>query len=359
MRPLSRGHPAWRRSVVIALLAVSCLPLMVDAQEARVAQTEELFTSGFEKDGLFFGWVGALSVASDGRVLVYDAEPGDGPAVTVFDPHGAVLARWGAIGEGRGELSGGPAALAIEGDSVLIAWPVGRIGTYHWSGQEFGRSNVPPGMFWEASSINGRVLAWRIVPQAVEGKMVFTALLGSGDGGDVWTTRTIETIHLTSPLTAPPLMAAIPGRRIVVGYGDEYSLQVISGESGDTLGQLTRDVPRRNQADTDVFLERALYYFAHPAEAPDSWSRVVRRSAVPTELVGRDTRLPLIRKIFWGPPGVLWVERGLGINDEHAGPLDRPDDSLLWDIFEIDGGGRFSGQSSYLTGFVRLPATGS
>lgn len=335
VREPSGRNLAWPRAAVVwSFLAIGCQPLLAGSQEVHLARTEEIFTAGFEEDGLFFGWIGGLAVATDGRVLVHDADPGDGPAVTVFGQDGRVLTRWGTIGEGSGELSGGPAAVAIEGDSVLIAGAVGRIGLYDWSGQEFVRSNATPGMFWEATVRRGRVLGWRIAPQAVEGKIVFAATLGPVDGTE-WSTRPIETMHLASPLTAPPLMAAIPSGRLVVGYGDEYSLQVVSAESGDTLGQVTRNVPTRSQAETDAFVERALHFFAHPQEAPDSWSTVVRRSAVPTDVVGRDGRLPVIRKILWGPPGVLWVQRGLGIDDEYAAPLDRPDDSLLWESFEI------------------------
>ena len=117
-------------------LVTTCLPLVIVAQEVPVARTEEVFTVGFADDDLFFGWIGGLSVAPDGRVLVHDADPGDGPAVTVLAPNGAVVARWGVVGEGPGELSGGPAAVAVEGESVLIAGSVGRIGIYDWSGEE-------------------------------------------------------------------------------------------------------------------------------------------------------------------------------------------------------------------------------
>ncbi|MYA64942.1 MAG: hypothetical protein F4Y21_09895 [Gemmatimonadetes bacterium] len=340
-------------------LVTTCLPLVIVAQEVPVARTEEVFTVGFADDDLFFGWIGGLSVAPDGRVLVHDADPGDGPAVTVLAPNGAVVARWGVVGEGPGELSGGPAAVAVEGESVLIAGSVGRIGIYDWSGEELSRSNVSPGMFWEAAVFGGRVVAWQLMPQVVEGKMGFAATLGPVDGG-AWSTRTIESMHLASPLTAPPLLVAIPGRRLVVGYGDEYSLRVVASESGETLGLVTRDVSRRSQDDTDAFHESALRYFAHPEETPDTWSTIVRRSAVPTEVVGRDSRLPVIRKILWGPPGVLWVERGLGIDDEYAAPLDRPDDSRLWDTFKVtdDNQVTFLGPVALPRGFRPLAGNG-
>lgn len=326
-------------------LVMAAQQTSAQAQEFMRPQAEEVFTAGFD-DQLFFGFVTALAITDDGRLVVYDSQPGEGPAVTVFSPDGNVITRWGRIGEGPGELTGGPAALAIEGDTVLVAGPVGRVGFFTFAGDELARAIVPPGLFWRASLLNGDVVAWRIAPSTTQGSLGFEAVFGSGDGERTWGTRTLSGITLGSSLKAPPLLATLPGKRVVVGFGDEYSLYVISAESGDTLGLLARDVQRRSQADTEAFLERALHYSANPEEAPEAWSSLVDPwVAGQPGLAGYDNPLPLIRNIFWGPPGVLWVERALGLDDDYAGPLDRPDDSRLWDIIAIDDdhGGEYLG----------------
>ena len=136
------------------------------------------------------------------------------------------------------------------------------------------------------------------------------------------------------------ILASIPEHRVVVGYGDRYSLQVISGESGNTIMEVSRDVSQRAQAEVETFLNQMRDHLSHPRKAPDTWSTLVRRHDRPRSLGRRyDNPLPMIQSVFWGPPGVLWVERGLGISDEYSQPLEHPDDSRMWDNFAISDNG--------------------
>lgn len=337
------------------------------AQEIVVADTEELFTIGFNEAQLFFGEVTDVAMAPDGRVVIHDRRSGDGLAVTVLSPEGEVIARWGRSGDGPGELSGGWTVLSIEGDTVLVAGTP-RSGFYDWSGQELSRRDAPLGLFHEVALLAAEVFAWRQAPDMdaiARGEIAQELRFGPWHEREVWQRRTIQG-SVFSSLTARPLLAVIPGHRMVVGYGDEYLLHVIAAPTGDTVSAIVRDVAKRGRSETEAFVEDARRHFANPGEAPVDWSSVVRRSQSPRTGLSDRESLPIVRKVFWGPPGVLWVERGLGIADEYAGPIDHPDQSRLWDLFELgdtqpvfrgaialpDGFHPYDGNSDRLVGLV-------
>ncbi|MDE2653432.1 MAG: hypothetical protein OXI71_06390 [Gemmatimonadota bacterium] len=336
------------------LLLFTSLPLGFDqlplaqAQELLRPWTEEVFTVGYDDERVFFALITGLAMAEDGTLVVYDSESGSEPAVTVLSPGGTVVAQWGKMGDGPGELDGGGAGVALEGDTVLLAGPLGRMGFYTLEGEELARAAVPPGVYWESCLVNGAVIAWRVVMQIEGPSPGFALAFGPGDGRTTWATRSLATLSL-GYLRHAPLLARLPGERLAVGFGDEYALYLVAAESGDTLGLIAREVQQRSEADSDAFIERALDYSTRPDEAPEGWSSLV--SPFLGRLGGYDTPLPLIRKAFWGPPGALWVERGPGLQDEHAASLDRPDDSLLWDIFDVND----DHTSEYL-GAVALPS---
>ena len=343
---------------MLRLLALGAAPMAIhhatpiQAQELLRPRTEEVFTAGWDEERVFFGFLTAMAMAEDGTLVVFDSDPGGGHFVTVFSPDGDVVAQWGVLGDGPGDLTGGPAAVAIAGDTVLLAGPVSRMGLYTFSGEELARTVVPLGPFTDASLVNGTVIAWKMDFQ-IDGAMpVITAVLGPGDGQATWATRPLAGMNTLNPLKSLPVLATLPGGRLAVGFGDEYVLHLVAAESGDTLGLVAREVQRRTQADGEALLERAIGHSARPDEAPEGWSSVVNPYlAVGPPPPGHELSLPLIRKAFWGPPGALWIERGLGLHDEHAAPLDRPDDSLLWDIFGVND----DHTSEYL-GTVALPS---
>ena len=306
------------------------------AQEVVVADTEELFTIGFNEAQLFFGEVTDVVMAPDGSVAIHDRRSGDGLAVTVLSPEGEIIGRWGRSGDGPGELSGGWTLLSIEGDTVLVAGTP-RSGFYNWSGQELSRRDAPLGLFHEVALLGGEVFAWRQAPDMdaiARGEIAQELRFGPWHEREIWQRRTLQGSVFSSS-TARPLLAVIPGHRMVAGYGDEYVLHVIAAPAGDTIGTITREVAKRSRSETEAFLEEARHHFANPAEAPVDWSSVVRRSQSPRTGLSDRESLPMVRRVFWGPPGVLWVERGLGIADEYAGPIDHPDQSRLWDLFEV------------------------
>lgn len=324
-------------ALACALHCVNSAPL--SAQTPRVAQTEVVFTVGFDESRLYFGFISQIAMAPDGRVLVHDMRPADGPAVTVLSPTGDVLARWGTTGEGPGELPGGPAGVSVEGDTVVVA-ALRHLGIYTWAGREIGRSaTTEETTFLDVSRSAGRTFAWRLGFHVGDDDFYPAVFFGPADGQETWNTRVLNTFPPVGsgafPLRSRPILASIPEGRTVVGYGDEYALQVISGESGDTVMEVRRETPRRAPSEVETFLEKARYHLRHPRGAPAAWSSLVQRGDAPRSMLPYDIPLPVIRRVFWGPPGVLWVERGLGIDDRYSQPLERPDDNRMWDLFEI------------------------
>lgn len=324
----------------------------LSGQDAIALETEEMFTIGFDETHLFFGQVGALAMASDGTVLVYDQRAGDDAAVTVLSRQGEIISRWGRRGDGPGELTGGQVAVSVHGDSILIA-ATARAGFYTWRGDELSRRTTPLGWVLSVALVGGDVFAWTQEPdmEALVRER-FSLDLEAIAGGEfpqqrrfgrwgadepLWRTQA-RSSRVSGPFRAGPLLATIPGERMVVGYGDDYVLQIIAAPSGDTIGTITRDVPERSDAETEAFLEEAGRYLANPEEAPADWSGIFHgvRPTGSRALGDNRASLPVIRNIFWGPPGVLWIERGLGIADEYAGALESPDESRLWDIIALD-----------------------
>ena len=356
-------HAVW----MVCVAAVQITPTL-SAQEANiVVETEVAYTIGLNESELFFGLINHLLVTPDGKVLVYDLRPGDGPAVTVLSVDGNTLAQWGTLGDGPGELPGGPVGIAIENDTVFVAAAQGRLGLYTVLGQEIARSTGPPAIFLEASLSAGRMLAWRLDLHPTDADVLFAAVFGPADGRATWNERVLETLPVASPLKSRPLLTSIPGGRVVVGYGDKYSFAVVAAQSGDTLVKVARAVASRTHAGTTAFLDRARHYLAHPEEAPEEWFSLVRRSDSPRGMVPHDDSLPMVNRIFWGPPGVLWVERGLGIDDEYSSSLERPADNRMWDLFKVgdnesaylgpttlpEGFRPFAGNSELIAGVVR------
>ena len=321
-------------TIVASLVGV---PGVAHAQRLD-AEIEETYTVGFDQNTVFFGRIQDIAITPDGRVVVYDGLPGDGPAVTILSAEGGLVTRWGRRGDGPGELgSGSSAKIAyVDADETVVIAGSPRRGRYTLDGREMDRWEAPPAVFLELASVSDQVYAWRAVfevdPNSAKATMVFT--LGPWDGSQIWQKRRPRVV-VGGPLRASPILVSIPGGQWVVGYGDEYNLKIVSAPTGDTVSRIVRQVPKRERREVEVFHERVRHYLAHPDQAPTNWSSLIHNSDRPNRAWGIDEEPPVVADVFWGPPGVVWVQRGLGVADEFAGPLSRPDESRLWDIFEL------------------------
>ncbi len=334
---------------------------------SHVAQTAEVFTLGLDGGDVFFQSIQSVSFSEDGMILVLDRLGAVDPAVTVVSASGDVMARWGRLGDGPGELKAGGGeiirAVFVAPDTVALA-SAARAGLYTWRGEELvryqlGQEHLPEsllaadrgdglgGAVRAIAFVAGQVVTWKLgMDYAKIGEMAASGDLmdldqlrgaslytfGPWDQRQTWISRPAPPafdLSLTARFAPKPLLASMPGKRVVVGFGDEYVLQVLSGESGDTIGRIAREVSVRRP--TRAFVRSA----TERDDDLDSFS--------------------LIKDAFWGPPGALWVERDLGIDDEFAAHLEHWRTSRLWDVFDVGmDGGKYLGAVSLPEGFSPL-----
>lgn len=290
---------AWRPSgrglrLVGAFLACALAPTAQPAsgqQRAEMAETAEVFTLGLDGD-LHFQRIKSVSISDDGKIVVLDVVGESDPAVTVVSGSGEVMARWGRAGDGPGDLEARTQlrAVFVAGDTLAIAGE-GRAATYTWRGEELARYQLAPpplpetlvalgedhvgGSVRAIAFVEGRIVAWKLgLDYARVGELaaggggnvddLFSAMmsamrytLGPWDESETWTARDgpLLDLSLATRFFPRPVLAVIPGRRVVAGFGDEYVLHVLSGESGDTIGRIARDVPVRRP--TPAFVRNA------------------------------------------------------------------------------------------------------
>lgn len=340
--------------IVLVWMVVSATEALGAEGQAWIdMRTKEEFTIGFDDDELHFGVIVAMAMSDDGRTVVSDYGPASDPQVTVVSAEGNVLARWGRMGDGPGELTGA-SVLATGGDTVVAAGL--RMGIYTWEGAELRRW-TPGGSHVKVALAGGNVFAWRMTPDVSHGGM-FAMVLSGPDGVPLGRKRRGDDfMRFLDPFRPGPLLASVSSDRVVAGYGDRYVLHVVAGESGDTLSTIARDVGVRSP--TKRFLADLRRYSADPSGAPEKWSTLVRRSDPPFEIANGIESFSLIANVFWGPPGVLWVERGLGVEDEYSAPLDRPNENRLWDLFDVGSEAIFLGVASLPEDFRPLAGNDS
>ena len=361
----------WRVGVLLACAVPSATqPAAAQANRdcAATAETETVFTLGLDGDDLLFQLIKSISISEDGKIVVLDVVSDSDPAVTVVSPSGDVMARWGRAGDGPGGLEDAQLRAVFVGSDTVAVAGYGRAAAYTWRGEELVRyqlaaTHVPEslgagnlgGLVRAIAFVAGRIVTWKLgFDYAKLGELaaagggdideMFSAVsssmrykFGPWDESETWTTRAAPPaldISLSARFFPQPVLAAIPGRRVVVGFGDEYVLHVLSGESGDTIGRIARDVPVRYP--TPAFVRSAA--FRDGEEELESFG--------------------LIKDAFWGPPGVLWVERDLGVDDGFSGPLEHWKECRSWDLFDVDGG-TFLGAVSLPEGFSPMAGNDS
>lgn len=263
------GHAGRRAAVrgprlVGAFLACAVAPTAQPASGqpgAEIAETAEVFTLGFDGD-VHFQRIKSVSISDDGKIVVLDVVGESDPAVTVVSGSGEVMARWGRAGGGPGNLEARTQlrAVFVAGDTVAIAGE-GRAATYTWRGEELARYRpaAPPlpeslvalgddrvgGSVRAIAFVEGRIVTWKLgFDYARVGELaaggggnvddLFSAMrsamrytLGPWDESETWTARDgplALDLSLATRFFPQPVLAMIPGRRVVAGFGDEYVL---------------------------------------------------------------------------------------------------------------------------------------
>jgi len=321
------------RRVVVLASAFALAPVVdwagVSAQQRLAVDASELFEIGRSTDKQF-GRILAVAVSEDGRTVVSEIDGPDDKKITAFAPDGSIISKWGREGEGPGEILTAAAAAAAGVDTVWLGTDLG-VAAYNWTGEEIVRHQLP-GIVFALAPMPVGLVTWRL---AVGPDLAFALRLQTADSAHVWADRDYD-LMLADPFRSRPLLAAAGRQRFAFGMSDAYRLTVVSGSDGAVVGEISRDVERRPVS--DGFAEAYRQHVTQPDAVPEDWSWIVPAWTPPVaEDEARQLQLdefPLIDRVFWGPPGVLWVGRGLGVSDEFSAPLENPGRSRLWDLFD-------------------------
>ena len=271
-----------------------------------------------------FAAVQGLAFTPSGDLVVLDKD-----RVVVLDKAGRQLSSWGRTGEGPGEFRR-PLSIAASNSTVLVGGP-GRVGEYSLDGS-FLKMHSGLHVFEFAFSVgfaNETPLALLV------GIITGSRLVRLTDGVSLWETDTRFAPDMA--FRTPPLMASFSGSAVVT-TGAEYSMEVVNVETGEKVGEIVRDVDVRSV--TPEFQTRMRRYLANPATAPDGWQSLVggREEGVPEELLSMlrfPDKFPVVGRVFLGPGEALWVQRGIGVGDELAPPVEPPDlPFLAFDLFD-------------------------
>ena len=312
------------------------------------ATFDTVFTAGHEAGGPEFNRILHIGLVPDGRVVVLELTSGGSRgAVTVLAADGREVANWGRQGAGPGELLGG-FSLSLRADTAAVANTWG-IGLYELSsGEEIRRHSPLPGYHdGLVFGPDGGLLASKIVVGADEELNPAREfhLIGVEDAS---TLRRSTAEYLRAPFEETTIFAPLPGHRLVWGRSHRYALEVIDLASGETIDSLGRRVEARRME--EGFVEKLRRHWTDPPSAPGGWLPLLRwpgpgdRSETSVMLEHVGDPFPLVLGALAGPDGrggtAVWVQRGLGVGDEFAPPVDPPAPAsghLLWDLFSLDG----------------------
>ena len=274
--------------------------------------------------------------ADDGQLVVLDDHQ-----VVVFDAQGAVAHEWGSEGEGPGEFET-PLSVAVEGGSALV-------------GEQNEISALTlTGEYEDTYRVDGAVpfivdigYAGAMPVALVLDMMVGTHVVRLEDGRELMAVggRLVPGVLFA----AAPVMAVLPGGRIAASSGAAYEIHVMHVDGSD-ITTVIRDMDPRQV--TEAFQDKLKRYMRAPDTAPEGWSTWVGSSSpVPDALMARlqfAETFPVISRMFSGPGHALWVQRGLGVDDDLAAPIDPPSPEFTsYDLFDLD--------TLEYKGVVRLP----
>jgi hypothetical protein len=323
---------------------------------------EELKIGTLEGDpNYMFGQVGFLTVDSNGRIFVLDAQA---QQVKVYSADGVYEQTIGARGSGPGELLGATFVLMAPGDTLVVPDLQNlRISRYAPDGSSLGSSpinlqehGVPLVFAGTPSGVlvrQEREFSFPGQPEIEnpqDAVVTFTA-----DGTVLDTLKTFpagETIRLSGGapefnfFSPEPVWAVSDDIELIYAVNDDYRIGLYSAD-----GELERvikmpferePVGERDKDALMTFLERAWTDAGVPAEAVAQLSSRVSFAEF----------FPAFASMRAGPEGTVWVQHGQAPSElsdeefESYNPLEDaggPD----WDVF--DGAGRY-------LGVVTLPA---
>ncbi|MYA10953.1 MAG: hypothetical protein F4087_16120 [Gemmatimonadetes bacterium] len=292
----------------------------------------EVFEVGDDVSERQFAIISSMAFAPDGRLAVVDRGEF---AVTVYDLGGGETVRWGGEGDGPGEFSNDPVAVAISDDLTVAIRSFRRIDVSTLSGQLIG-SHLLDTLTATAIAFDraGKVVAQVGVPSVSVGNTGVSRdhIMRLSTREVLWSSEPLPPRQLF-PLWPRHVLAAGIGRnRIVVGMSDEYSLAVLDATTGRVRGRIARTVPLR--APSEEFQDNYRQTLGDLAAGDDDpmLAEAVKQMSFPETF-------RVVAGVFAGPPGrAVWVRRGMGVGDSLAPPPEEMSDGVfrLYDLFDGD-----------------------
>ena len=222
-----------------AFLLASCGSDQTDGDPADliVADFTDGFRIGGEPSEPQFTEITSMAFAPDGQLVVMDRGEA---TVTVFDPGGREVARWGNQGEGPGEFSGTRGKLAVSGTATVAVDDAGSVDLFTVGGTLIDSYSLGAlSVFDLGFDGEGDVLART---QSAEDLLVDTRqqVLRLKDQLVVWSSESPSADRFQ--WFRPHLeLASLPDGRIAVGMSDQYHLVVLDASTGRELDHtLTR-----------------------------------------------------------------------------------------------------------------------
>ncbi len=324
-------------------------------EETRWTVTEELRIGSLEGDPDYqFGQIGFISVGSDGRMYVIDAQA---QQLKAFSAAGEFERTIGGPGGGPGELGTGVTfVLAGPGDTLLVPDIANRrVNRYTPDGTSLGS--------FPLELEKGMPLNWRETARGVAEQIRPLGLPGTpaGDGNDaillVANDGTVMDTLLRFPsggtlnlggqtpeikLFSPePFWTISEGHRIAYGVSDEYRIGVYAPggilERIITMPFEQETVSERDKRAVMGFLEEAWLQAGVPPQALTQLRGIVQFGEF----------FPAFAQIRSGPQGTFWVQHYRSVGDMSDEELENynvleesgaPD----WDVFNSEG--RFLGR---------------
>ena len=258
-----------------------------------------------------------MAFSPNGDLVVVDS---DECAVSVLDREGAEVARWGAEGEGPGEVRTKPVSVAVSDKGVVAVRSLRGVDLFTLGGEYMRSHSVDIPLQEVAFDAQGGIVAGANpslgLAALIGEEVVHEQVIRVPDGDVLW----------TAPRPGPPSMTFQFGRlhmvlsnvghgRVAIGMSDEYDLTVLDALSAREVGRLKRDVAVRG-----------------PSEA---FNDAIRARSSNANSMGYADPFPVVRSALAGPSAAIWVRRGIGVGDALAPPVGDGNWSLvLYDLFD-------------------------
>ncbi len=296
-----------------------------------------------------FGQIGGMTVDSEGRVFVLDAQA---QHIQVYNPDGSYERTIGKKGGGPGELQGAIFVLMGPGDTLLVPdMQNQRVNRYAPDGSSLGsfRLSLEKGLPMQFRATPSGILAQQLRPFALPGQptpeMIDAIVVINPDGTVIDTLKTFpsgETIKLSGAApeiniySPEPVWELTEEMRLLFGVNDQYNIGVYSPDGG--LERIIRKpfelkpVADRDRQVVIEFLERTWGEAGVPPEALSQLRNMVHFGDA----------FPAFSTIAAGPVGTIWVQHiqaASELSEEELESYNLIEDAGArdWDVFDSEG----------------------